>query len=409
MKKTLRLLCLASMTGFWLNSTAQTWWPQNSSTNQNLMNINFYDNNNGMSFGDTLTTIVSTTNKGFNWNGLTPTYTSGDIRSSAYLNNTTIVAVGIHNVVGGNGVVLKTSNNGSTWSSDISVPEKLFDVSFSNSTDGWISGENGYIARTTNAGTSWVQQNSGTGQDLFSIYFIDNSTGWAVGTVGVNATILKTTNAGSTWTAQNSGIVNDLLSVFFIDNMTGWAVGISGSILKTTDGGTNWVQQTSGTNEDLLDLYFLDANNGWIVGTAGTVLKTTDGGTNWIAETSGTGQDIQSIVMLNDSLGWFCGDGGTIHVYGTSAPNSISENAFSNSGIRIFPNPTNNVLNVSFTQPMKLGQIELFNAQGAKVMQADATQVNEVNLSVKDLLPGIYFLNILNQNGMQQIKPVVIE
>jgi photosystem II stability/assembly factor-like uncharacterized protein len=85
------------------------------------------------------------------------------------------------------------------------------------------------------------------------VYFIDSSTGYAV---GWNGTILKTINAGTNWTKLSSGTSNNLMSVCFTDANTGYAVGASGTILKTVNGGTNWTLQTSGAIGDLLICFF---------------------------------------------------------------------------------------------------------------------------------------------------------
>jgi len=42
------------------------------------------------------------------------------------------------------------------------------------------------------------------------------------------------------WIKQTSGIFHDLYSVYFTDPSTGWAVGAYGTIIKTTNGGNNW-------------------------------------------------------------------------------------------------------------------------------------------------------------------------
>jgi len=76
---------------------------------------------------------------------------------------------------------------------------------------------------------------------------------------------------------------NKLSSVFFVDNTDGWAVGNTGIILNTSDGGNNWVLQLSGTKEQLLSVCFIDKYTGWAVGGnyQGVILKTTNGGQNW--------------------------------------------------------------------------------------------------------------------------------
>ncbi len=66
---------------------------------------------------------------------------------------------------------------------------------------------------------------------LYSVDFVDKSTGWAVGSVG---TILHSDNGGSTWTAQTSGTTNALLAVDFFDGARGYAVGDLGTVVRFT-------------------------------------------------------------------------------------------------------------------------------------------------------------------------------
>ena len=47
----------------------------------------------------------------------------------------------------------------------------------------------------------WRQIESGTGEHLYGVHFVDTKHGWAVGTAG---TILSTTNGGMSWTASIS-------------------------------------------------------------------------------------------------------------------------------------------------------------------------------------------------------------
>jgi len=93
------------------------------------------------------------------------------------------------------------------------------------------------------ARTQWVPQNSGTTQNLYSVYFTDASIGYIVGGEytpgGHNGTILKTINGGITRTAIWGVTTSLFTSVYFTDANTGYAVGDSGTILKTINEGGN--------------------------------------------------------------------------------------------------------------------------------------------------------------------------
>ncbi len=66
-------------------------------------------------------------------------------------------------------------------------------VSFTDSNNGTTVGDNGTILRTTDGGTTWNSQISGTTNNLNSVSFIDSDNGTAV---GYDGTILRTTNGG---------------------------------------------------------------------------------------------------------------------------------------------------------------------------------------------------------------------
>jgi hypothetical protein len=60
---------------------------------------------------------------------------------------------------------------------------------------------------------------------------------------GIYGKILKSTNGGTNWFTQIAGTINTLYSVFFADANTGWAVGYGGTILKTTNGGVTFLEE----------------------------------------------------------------------------------------------------------------------------------------------------------------------
>ena len=141
----------------------------------------------------------------------------------------------------------------------------------------------------------WGVQNSGTTNNLNSVYFTDPDNGWAVGDSG---TILHTSDGGLNWVTQSSNTAFKLNAVFFTDTDNGYAVGngiypVRGNIiLKTTDGGLTWADTSYGSQTQEWDLYdlrsvqFTDPSTGYIFGYYNAdyemfILKTTDSGANW--------------------------------------------------------------------------------------------------------------------------------
>jgi photosystem II stability/assembly factor-like uncharacterized protein len=156
---------------------------------------------------------------------------------------------------------------------------------------------------------------------LHDIFFVDNESGWAAGSVSSvpnlwGQVILHTSDGGKTWQVQyeNQPPSDDLFSyhrlcsIYFVDRQNGWAVGTSetrwdqslppagnwqheGAILHTTDGGKTWKDQ-SGDLYDQWDLEFfavkfLDEKDGWALATKRFpsqnifLSHTTDGGEHW--------------------------------------------------------------------------------------------------------------------------------
>ncbi|MEX2602740.1 MAG: YCF48-related protein, partial [Gracilimonas sp.] len=174
------------------------------------------------------------------------------------------------------GVLLNTSDGGSTWNFQKVETGWTNRVWFSNEETGWLlAGDKNQIMKTTDGGQTWEPKLNQQDLAIIDIDFADNNIGWAVGISYGNdliAQILKTEDGGETWqeqTVESSFNQFEILDVEFIDELNGWAVGYnfdnrSGIILTTTDGGENWEGQI--TNSELYTLFFLDANTGWIGG-----------------------------------------------------------------------------------------------------------------------------------------------
>ena len=73
---------------------------------------------------------------------------------------------------------------------------ELWSVSFLNENKGTVVGGNGIILTTTNGGTNWISQSSGTSNWLDDVSFIDVNNGIAVGDGGK---AFITADGGSNW------------------------------------------------------------------------------------------------------------------------------------------------------------------------------------------------------------------
>ena len=151
----------------------------------------------------------------------------------------------------------------------------------------------------------WVSLNSGTSQNLNTVYFIDTQTGYAA---GVSGALIKTTNSGTNWTSLNTSTSVELRSVYFFNSLTGLVCGYNGTILKTTNGGINWNVLISGTTNHLLGLSFYNNTAGICSGHSGTTLYTTNSGNNWnVGLPQGYMVSFYSAFMVNASTGYCVG------------------------------------------------------------------------------------------------------
>lgn len=196
------------------------------------------------------------------------------------------------------------------WQSPLPTANSLLDIYFVDNGTGWAVGSLGTILKTSNGGVSWACQNSGTTISLRNVYFYDVLNGWTVGDGGL---IKRTTDGGESWLSPESGTSSSLKSIFFIDAQTGWAVGTSGTILHTTNGGATWENQNSGTTNWLNSIHFTNSQIGCAVGWFGTILNTTNGGQSWQYQILESTSLLYSVKLVNDQTGFAVGqDGMTI-------------------------------------------------------------------------------------------------
>ena len=148
----------------------------------------------------------------------------------------------------------------------------------------------------------WVQKNSGTNDFLTGIHFPSSNLGFVV---GIGGTILKTTDTGETWNTIYSNTNMSLKSVYFLNESVGFAVG--NNLLKTTDGGNSWeIIQPFIT--DINKITFTTSQIGFLITSTG-LYKTIDGGDNWTLKSS---MPCISMSFPSPNVGYVHGDSNSI-------------------------------------------------------------------------------------------------
>jgi len=156
----------------------------------------------------------------------------GDLRDVHFFDQNTGCAVG--GAVTGEGAVIRTIDGGLTWQTTFWGGYYLYAVDFPTPSIGYAVGSNGMALKTTNAGQSWSTLSTGVGVELLDVSFGTPEIGSAVGALGF---VIRTVDGGANWHTQNLESYAHLRGVDFVSANVGYAVGDSGIILYTVTGG----------------------------------------------------------------------------------------------------------------------------------------------------------------------------
>ncbi len=201
--------------------------------------------------------------------------------------------------------------------------QDLNTVYFLDNKRGWVGGDKGFLSHTEDGGHSWVNQLVQTTAAINDIYFRDKDAGFLL----AGNAIFATRDDGASWNEvrrflprEFDGADVELYSVRFSSKKKGWVVGsvskrdrVVDSILVYTDnGGETWQRQRAPSQLELIHIDFANDKRGWIAGTEGTILATVDGGQTWTRQESGTTATIYHIDFRSDKKGLAVGERGTI-------------------------------------------------------------------------------------------------
>jgi photosystem II stability/assembly factor-like uncharacterized protein len=196
-------------------------------------------------------------------------------------------------------------------------------VYFLDDKRGWVAGDQGFLSRTDDAGRTWTRQNVATKAAINDIYFRDKEIGFLL----AGNTIFVTHDYGATWTNSRSflpqefdGADVELYSVRFSSKNKGWVVGsvskrdrvVDSILVYTDDGGQTWRRQRAPSRLELIHLDFVSDKRGWIVGADGTILFTRDAGDSWTKQNTSTNVTLYHVDFRGDKRGWVVGERGTL-------------------------------------------------------------------------------------------------
>jgi photosystem II stability/assembly factor-like uncharacterized protein len=411
-----------------LSSLANSQWSnQNSGTTKSLFAPYFIDANTGMIGGDS-SIILKTTNGGTNWIIMPPPGTGNNYYSGVFMQsaNNIYLTQGFTGSVSGYGEIIYSTNGGNSWTLQLLTQYDMFSIAFINASTGFAVGNgsvsgNDSLYKTTN-GISWSPVSVPAIGLMTYVYFYNASTGFICSMTSSN--ILRTSNGGQNWSivATNAG-QNRVNQILMVDANTCYGVSDSETFIKSTNGGLNWTSQSFGTGLDGISIGFTSVSTGFMVsGKQSTqqykISKTTNAGSNWVQVMSGTGKMYWAIGFINSSTGWIVGDkgsilkttnGGGVWVQNISKKIPDKYNLFQN-----YPNPFNPTTNIKY-QITNNGFVTLkvFDINGKEISivvnEKQTAGTYEATLDASALSSGVYFYQLKTDDYMKTMKMVLLK
>jgi len=411
------------------------WVVAHSDTNRHFNSIFFTNPNTGYVSGGNFTgglfpLIRKTTNAGSSWVEQTSPQrdSTGFVYPDVFFTdmNTGYIAVTYFTNIN-HGRILKTTNGGTNWSI-VQVGKAIWSIYFINSSTGYAAGYQ-TLLKTTDAGATWVDKHFPN--FLRDIHFTDINTGYVAGEHGY---ILKTTNGGTDWDKQKPTNIH-LYGLSFADANTGIAVGgwyndTKNIILRTTNAGLNWIQIPYNYSTcNLISVRFINPATGWIAGRCSQIIKTTDGGASWFNQTSPVGDNIYfSDIFFTSALRGYIGGrdlGSTNGVgyilkttNGGDEYSPVGKESISNEVPEVFrleqnyPNPFNPTTNIKYSVPENgFVKLSIYNLVGEEVNVLINKQIDagfyEVTFNAANIPSGVYFYQ-LNAGNFVETKKMIL-
>ncbi len=268
------------------------------------------------------------------------------IADAAYVNNSSIIAVGAYNLIiksddGGKTwysispdlkdsyfrvlfpsqdtgyvcsdyTLLKTLNEGQLWQA-LYVPldddEMIADISFVTGNSGYLLTSRGRLFKTLNGGLHWLFINKieydtwnfpTYNRHFHCMTFYDNQHGYIGSSKGI---IYKTTNGGLRWdeTSTNGMQVADVKSIQLMDKDDVYIRLVNDKIYKSTNGGQNWMPMATEFS-DITAVQMVNSMEGYLFTIYSGIYKTNNGGSSWVLAYQQWGK-VNKFAVSKDNVG----------------------------------------------------------------------------------------------------------
>ncbi|MEO6167515.1 MAG: YCF48-related protein [Chitinophagales bacterium] len=415
----------------WMQSTMAQWSVLNSTTTNDLHDVEFLNNDYGIAVGDG-GTILKTIDGGATWTNLN--FSGPDNFNAVALSGAdTIYAAGTGTLMP---TVYRSGDGGISWQK---VLLDATTISICTSSDGDVFAAAENIYRSQDGGENWLQQYvvSPTASP-FTIQAADNQTVHMGANIGgiitYSAIMARTQNGGNTfWDLDVFSFPNaNALSAFsftypdtgylFMNDYDFFNANDSSQLIRIFNfqlvpalgGDSAWVFNYESLNllfgDYVNDCKFFQDHTGYAVGNKGIVFRSMDDGVTWTDDHTGT-SPLFALSMTDEKNGYAVGAGGTILKRGTAT--SAEHPEISAGTLSLFPNPADDQTMLSFPVPGEESAIiRIVDINGKICKQIAETNLskgmNQIQLDLSSLSQGVYVISILTAHGLLRKKLEVI-
>ena len=403
MRKKLQKTSLIVMLAiFGLSNIANAQWEILNSGVTSGLNAVFFTNPNTGYVAGASGVVLKTTDAGMTWNPLS-IGKKDEILSIYFVNEN----VGFLTSSAGN--IFKTTDAGLNWTAQITeVPGKrINDIHFFDENIGIAVGANGgtgMVLQTTNGGTTWKYLLAGGSYGENSVFLVSQTTAYSGGAYEELQRHQNINTSYSSYTSLTFSQDGGFSKMYFTNENTGYLAGSNGKVKKTIDACSSWEIYDSGL-PSIASIHFSGSDTAMVVESWGNGISyTTDAGLTWTSHETSVSSDILTGVFLTSGkTAYVVGWGGLIMK--TSAASTVNlENIKLKNEVSIFPNPTTGKFKIEIPQENKNLKFEVFNIVGEKVL---AQNSNEIDLS--NHLKGIYFVTISSDERVISTKKIVLQ
>ncbi|MGB0805598.1 MAG: YCF48-related protein [Salibacteraceae bacterium] len=379
--------------------------PSPVSGNLILFDMSFPENQNDVGFtgGSNYTyngkgKVLKTQDNGLTWTEVYSSTVSGTGIMSLHF---TSVSNGFAGMM--NGDLITTNDGGANWTStDIDPASNQGEIDaldFFDSQIGILNTSTRSIYNTIDGGVSWTRTQTPI-PDVLDVTF---ATADSVFAVGKRQEIYRSVNGGKNWTKiySTNKLDNYNMGVDFLDAMNGIVTSEYGEAFITTDGGSNWNVTQIGQADLLKDPLMKSTTQISVACSPGVVFTTYDGGLSWSDDTTSynLNRSYNKIERTPNGTEIVCGsgpDGGTvIRKPGSSV--SVKEMGIAN--FELYPNPAIDYLTIELGSRNKSTVVEVYDIRGNKMKKLKLTKLSTI-LSISELSSGLYLMIVKDDEGV---------